>query len=70
MRWAIKVVGRVAQMQTAMIRGEGHPSVTISDESQPPVSITVGFATREDAERARALLVEAFRLAVALADII
>jgi hypothetical protein len=34
--------------------------VTISGESRPPVRITVGFATRADAERARALLVEAF----------
>jgi hypothetical protein len=61
-----EMVGRVGQVQAAMIRGKGHPGVTISDESRPPVRITVGFATREDAERARALLVEAFSLGVAI----
>ncbi len=43
-----------------------HLSVRISDESRPLVRITVGFAMREDAERARTLLVEAFSLEVAI----
>ena len=49
------MVGRVGQVQAGLFRGKGHRGVTISDESRPPVSFTVGFATRDDARSATGL---------------